>query len=98
MSEPTTAHIDVRYVADLARLQLEDGEIASATELLESILGYIDKLKELDVEGVEPMAHPIPMVNVLREDLSRDGLERDAVLANAPASVQNLIRVPNILD
>jgi aspartyl-tRNA(Asn)/glutamyl-tRNA(Gln) amidotransferase subunit C len=98
MTESASTHIDVRYVAKLARLHLEEDEVASATQLLDGVLGYIDKLRELDVDGVEPMAHPIPMVNVFREDVARDGLDRDEVLANAPASVQNLVRVPNILD
>lgn len=93
-----TDHIDVAYVAKLARLHLTEAEVADATRQLEQVLTYMDQLKELDVEGVEPMAHAMPIVNVLRNDVPREGLDRDEVLANAPASVQKLVRVPNILD
>lgn len=96
--QESTEHIDVRYVANLARLELTEEEVEGFQKDLDSILGYIDALKEVDVEGVEPMMHAVPMQNVMREDVRGETIDREAMLANAPATVQNLVRVPNILD
>ena len=69
MSE--THHIDVSYVAHLARLKLNTEEIALFDEQLAHIVGYIDQLSELNVDEVEPMAHAVDVVNVLREGRTR---------------------------
>ncbi|MDB4438526.1 Asp-tRNA(Asn)/Glu-tRNA(Gln) amidotransferase subunit GatC, partial [bacterium] len=55
------SHIDVRYVANLARINLSDEEVTRYSSQLEDIMGYIEKLGEVDVEGIEPSAHPIEM-------------------------------------
>ncbi len=67
------------------------------TEELGSILGYANEIAALDLTGVPPTAHPLPLVNVLREDVVRQSVDRAEVLANAPAAQDNRFRVPKIL-
>ena len=90
--------IDVEHVARLARLALSDAEKARMRAELAAILRYIDKLRELDVEGVEPTSHALPLVNVMREDEARPCLPRDETMANAPDRVGDLFRVPRIIE
>jgi aspartyl-tRNA(Asn)/glutamyl-tRNA(Gln) amidotransferase subunit C len=90
--------IDVKYVAHLARLQLTTEEEQQFGEQLAHILGYVEKLKELDVTGVEPTAHPIPLVNVTRADEVRPSLSHEAALRNAPAEANGLFMVPKIVE
>ena len=80
-----------------ARLALTEDEITSLTGELGAILDYAAEVSALDTEGVEPTAHPIPLVNVLRADTVRAGLDRDEVLAAAPAVEDGRFRVPRIL-
>ena len=88
----------VREIAELARLELTDEQVERFAGQLGAVIEYIDRLKELDVEGVEPMAHAVELTNVLREDAARDGQGVDATLANAP-SVKVSIELPHyILD
>ena len=90
--------IDIRYVAELARLEIPDGQAAALQKDLENIVAYIAELGELDLTGVEPTAHAAPLSNVWREDVSRESFPRDVMLANAPATVDGeLIRVPQVL-
>ena len=97
---PDLAHVDVRYIADLARLELTDAEVARFESELDDILDYVDQLRELDVEGVEPTAHAMPRTHVMRDDeVSGRSLERDRVLANAPAVVgATCVRVPVVIE
>lgn len=90
--------IDVAYVAALARLELTDEEQERFGAQLAGILDYIATLKEIDVEGIEPTAHPAPVLDRMREDVARDGLEREDVLQNAPDSARDQIRVPKVVD
>ncbi len=90
--------IDVKYVAHLARIGLTPDEEATMSARLAGILGYIEKLKELDVTGVEPTAHAVPMVNVLRPDVVCPSLPHEAALANAPAQANGLFLVPKIVE
>jgi len=90
--------IDVDHVARLARLALSDAEKTRMRTELAAILRYIDKLRELSVEGVEPTSHAVPLVNVMREDQPRPCLSRDAMMANAPDPVGDLFRVPRIIE
>jgi len=90
--------IDIRYVAHLARLHLTPDEEKKLGAQLGGILGYIEKLKELDVTGVEPTAHAVPMVNVTRADEIRPSLPHDAALRNAPAKANGLFIVPKIVE
>lgn len=92
------ADIDVRYVAHLARLALTPEEEIKIGAQLKDVLGYIEKLKEVDVSGVEPTAHPFPMVNVTRPDEDRPSLPHDEALRNAPAQASGLFIVPKIIE
>jgi aspartyl-tRNA(Asn)/glutamyl-tRNA(Gln) amidotransferase subunit C len=92
------AEIDVRYVAHLARLALTPEEEQKIGAQLGSVLGYIEKLKEVDVTGVEPTAHAFPMVNVTRPDEVRPSLSREDAMRNAPAQANGLFIVPKIVE
>jgi aspartyl-tRNA(Asn)/glutamyl-tRNA(Gln) amidotransferase subunit C len=90
--------IDVKYVAHLARLALSPEEEQKIGAQLASVLEYIEKLKEVDVSGVEPTAHAFPRVNVTRPDEVRPGLSHDEALRNAPAQSNGLFLVPKIVE
>ena len=92
------AEIDIKYVAHLARLHLTPDEEKKLGAQLGGILGYIEKLKELDVTGVEPTAHAVPLVNVTRPDEVRPSLPHDEALRNAPAQANGLFLVPKIVE
>lgn len=89
---------EVRHVARLARLSLTDEELERMRQQLDAILAYIDKLRELDVEGVEPTAHAVPLVNVMRDDELAPSLSQEAALANAPDRAGEFFRVPRIIE
>ena len=89
---------EVEQVARLARLHLSDEELERMREQLDAILAYIDKLRELDVEGVEPTSHAVPMVNVMRDDELGACLPQEAALANAPDRAGEFFRVPRIIE
>ena len=88
---------DVEHVAQLARLALTEAELVALTGELAAILEHAAQVSALDTEGVEPTAHPLPVVNVARPDEVRPGVDRDEVLANAPAVEDGRFRVPRIL-
>lgn len=92
------AQFDVKYIAHLARLQLTPEEEKKLGAQLGGILGYIEKLKELDVTGVEPTAHAVPMTNVTRPDEVRPSLPHDDAMRNAPAQTNGLFIVPKIVE
>jgi aspartyl-tRNA(Asn)/glutamyl-tRNA(Gln) amidotransferase subunit C len=88
----------VRKVAKLARLDLNDSEIEQFTGQLSAIIEYVEKMNELDTENVEPLAHCLPINNCLREDVIKQSLGTEATLANAPARDGEFFKVPKILD
>jgi aspartyl-tRNA(Asn)/glutamyl-tRNA(Gln) amidotransferase subunit C len=90
--------IDVKYVAHLARLSLSPDEEKTIGEQLGHILSYIEKLKEVDVAGVEPTAHAFPLVNVTRPDEVRPSLSQADALRNAPSQANGLFIVPKIVE
>jgi aspartyl-tRNA(Asn)/glutamyl-tRNA(Gln) amidotransferase subunit C len=90
--------IDVKYVAHLARLALTPAEEQKIGAQLGNILGYIEKLKELDVSAVEPTAHAVPMTNVTRPDELQPSLPVEEALRNAPARANGLFLVPKIVE
>jgi len=92
------AEIDIKYVAHLARIALTADEEKKLASQLGNILGYIEKLRELDVTNVEPTAHAIPMVNVTRADEVRESLPLDEAMRNAPAKANGLFIVPKIVE
>ncbi|MBE2205043.1 MAG: Asp-tRNA(Asn)/Glu-tRNA(Gln) amidotransferase subunit GatC [Chthoniobacterales bacterium] len=95
MSSP---NLDVRDVARLARIELTDKETDTFQSQLGSVLEYVEQLGKLDLTGVEPTAHANPIFNVFREDAVEPGLRREAVLANAPQSANNLVLVTKVLE
>lgn len=92
------AEIDINYVAHLARIALSPDEAAKLGAQLGNILGYIEKLNQVDVSGVEPTAHPFPLVNVTRPDQALPSLSNEDALRNAPAAANGLIIVPKIVE
>ena len=88
---------DVEHVARLARLALSESEIEQFTVQLGQILEHAARVEALDTSAVPPTSHPIPLANVMRPDLPRPGLNRDDVLAMAPAAEDGRFRVPRIL-
>jgi len=93
-----TGDFDVHYVAHLARLSLTPEEEQQLGAQLGDILGYIEKLKEVDVSGVEPTAHAFPLVNVARRDEARPSLPHEEALRNAPQKGGGLFTVPKIVE
>jgi aspartyl-tRNA(Asn)/glutamyl-tRNA(Gln) amidotransferase subunit C len=93
-----SAELDVKYVAHLARLALTPDEEKKLGAQLGNILGYIEKLRELDVSGVEPTAHAVPMVNVTRADEIRPSLPHEDALRNAPKQANGLFIVPKVVE
>jgi aspartyl-tRNA(Asn)/glutamyl-tRNA(Gln) amidotransferase subunit C len=93
MSQPA---IDVRYVANLARLELSDEEIAIFQPQLEKILGHVETLTALNVDGIES-ADSTPLFGRMRDDIPHESLEPAAVLRNAPDQAQGQIRVPKVV-
>lgn len=90
--------IDVKYVAQLARLSLTADEEQQIGAQLGHVLGYIEKLKEVDVAGVEPTAHAFPLVNVTRPDEIRPSMSHEDAMRNAPAQANGLFLVPKIVE
>jgi aspartyl-tRNA(Asn)/glutamyl-tRNA(Gln) amidotransferase subunit C len=89
---------DVEYVAKLARLEVTNQEKEKFTAQLNDILGYIDKLNELDTKGVAPMSHAIAVTNAFREDKVLESLGTEKALANAPDARGEFFRVPKVID
>lgn len=89
---------DVQYTANLARLELTDEELENLTKQMDSILTYMNKLNEMDTEGVEPLSHVLLLKNVYREDKIRLSLPVEEVLQNAPQSENKLFKVPKVIE
>jgi aspartyl-tRNA(Asn)/glutamyl-tRNA(Gln) amidotransferase subunit C len=91
---------DVEHVARLARLSLSEEEKNRFTSQLDSILGYVEKLKAYKTEGVPPTAHPWPVINVWREDHSErlQGVTRDELLQNAPDKEGPFFKVKKVIE
>jgi aspartyl-tRNA(Asn)/glutamyl-tRNA(Gln) amidotransferase subunit C len=90
--------VDVAYVAHLARLHLTPQEVAQFQSQLGQVLEYVRILSEVDIRGVEPTAHAIPVHNVFRADEPRPGLDHDEAMNNAPAQKSGQFYVPKILE
>jgi aspartyl-tRNA(Asn)/glutamyl-tRNA(Gln) amidotransferase subunit C len=88
---------DAAYVARLARIALSDEELDTFAVQLAAVLDHAAEVAALDTSSVEPTAHPIPLVNVLRPDEPQPSLDREEVLAQAPASESDRFKVPRIL-
>jgi aspartyl-tRNA(Asn)/glutamyl-tRNA(Gln) amidotransferase subunit C len=88
---------DVLYVADLARLELDEASIDAFAEQIANILEYVDMLKRVDTAGVSPTSHAISLTNAFRDDEQKEHLERDLALANAPEKEDGNFIVPKVV-
>lgn len=95
MNQP---QIDVAYIARLASLHLTDEEVERFSADLNKVLSYVDQLQSYDVEGIEPMYHPLPTMDVMRKDVVLPGLSTEEALANAPQKASEQIRVPKVVE
>lgn len=89
---------NIEYVAHLARIKLTDEEKTKFGAQLTTILNYMEKLRELDVTGVEPTSHPMPLLNVMRPDEPQPGLAHAEAMQNAPLANNDLFIVPKIVE
>ncbi len=88
---------EVLYVADLARLDLDEASIEAFAEQIANILEYVDMLNQVDTEGINPTSHAISLTNAFREDEEKGHLEREQVLANAPEKEDGSFIVPKVV-
>lgn len=98
MPTPPNDDFNVKYVANLARIHLTPEEEEKFGAQLKHVLGYIEKLRELDVANVEPTAHAVPLVNVTRRDEIRPSMSHEDALRNAPSKTNGLFLVPKIVE
>ena len=87
---------DVEHVAKLARLELTENEKEKFTKQLGDVLKHVDAMNEVDTSNVEPMAHAIDFVNVMREDVPNQEISKDALMSNAPDEENGFFKVPKI--
>jgi aspartyl-tRNA(Asn)/glutamyl-tRNA(Gln) amidotransferase subunit C len=102
MEEEMMAHMiddaTIEYVGILAQLKLDQTEKEAAKNDMGRMLDYIDKLNELDTDGVEPMSHVFPVHNVFREDVVENGDDRENILKNAPERKDGAFKVPKTVE
>jgi len=89
---------DVKHIATLARLKFDDQEAEKLKNDLNSILGYVDKLNELDTSNVEPTSHALDIYTVTRPDVTEPSLTNEDALANAPQSGNAHFKVPKVIE
>jgi len=91
--------VDISHIARLARLELTEAESNALRKEIPEILGYVQQLQEVDIEGVEPTAHAADIVNVMREDAIGSSQSLDLTMKNAPAVVEGeLFKVAKVVD
>ena len=89
---------EVEHVARLARLALSEDEVERMTGQLDAVLGYVEKLNELDTEGIVPTAHAVPMENAFRDDVVRESIGVEKAMANAPVARNGCFGVPKVIE
>ena len=89
---------DVKYIAQLSRLTVPETEMEKFTEQFNQILNYADILQKIDNAGIEPTAHVLPVSNVLREDVAKEGVTHEEALSNAPAVHNGGFKVPRVIE
>ncbi|HQB38001.1 MAG TPA: Asp-tRNA(Asn)/Glu-tRNA(Gln) amidotransferase subunit GatC [Deltaproteobacteria bacterium] len=89
---------DVVHVARLARLELADEEKTLFVSQMDAILGYVEKLKQLDTTGIQPTSHAVPIENAFRDDLVTPPISIDKALANAPERAGSFYKVPKVIE
>jgi aspartyl-tRNA(Asn)/glutamyl-tRNA(Gln) amidotransferase subunit C len=98
MTQPKISLSQVEHVARLARLELSAADKERMRRELDGILSYIDTLRALQTDGVEPTSHAVPLTNVMREDEPRPSVPQADMLANAPDPSGEFFRVPRIIE
>jgi len=88
---------DVAYIAELARLSFTEVEKEKMTSELNAILQYVEKLNEIDTDGVEPLSSIHDEVNVLRDDIRQESISNETALLNAPDKLDRFFRVPKVI-
>jgi aspartyl-tRNA(Asn)/glutamyl-tRNA(Gln) amidotransferase subunit C len=88
----------VEYVANLARIELQPKELEKLSQQLQGILDFIDKLKKLNIENIQPTSHILPINNVLRDDNLKESLSPEKALSNAPAKEGTFFVVPKVIE
>ncbi len=88
----------VKRIGSLARIRIEENEVASYQEELNAILGFVEQLNEVDVSGVEPMTSVAPMSLRRRDDVVSDGGYAEKIVGNAPLSEDNFFMVPKVVE
>ncbi|MCB1226852.1 MAG: Asp-tRNA(Asn)/Glu-tRNA(Gln) amidotransferase subunit GatC [Verrucomicrobiales bacterium] len=94
----STHAIDIHRVATLARLELTEDEATRYQQQLDRVLDYMDTLRSLDLEGVEPTSHALPVCDVVRADGDRPSFTQDEALANAPRRVMDQFQIPKVIE
>jgi len=89
---------DVKKIASLAKLSYAESDLAKIAKELDAIVGYVEQLKELNVEDIEPTSHVLELVNVLREDIASPWLTSEEALGNAPAQKLGYFSVPKVVQ
>jgi aspartyl-tRNA(Asn)/glutamyl-tRNA(Gln) amidotransferase subunit C len=93
-----TSDLDVAYVAKLARINLTEDEAKIFQKQLDDVLNYVEKLRQVDVTGIDAAAHALPVFNVFREDSARDWFTVEQALSNAPRQANGLFVVPKVVE
>jgi aspartyl-tRNA(Asn)/glutamyl-tRNA(Gln) amidotransferase subunit C len=88
---------EVRYVAHLARLDLDEESTDKFAGQIDEILGYVEKLNQVDTKGIKPTSHAISLTNAFRDDEKREPIERELAMANAPEEEDGLFVVPKVV-
>ncbi|MCR4435839.1 MAG: Asp-tRNA(Asn)/Glu-tRNA(Gln) amidotransferase subunit GatC [Clostridiales bacterium] len=88
----------IEHVADLARLNLTESEKQKLTSEMANIIGYVDKLNQLDTTNVPPTSHVKPISNIFREDVVKESFDREKILSNAPSRDNGCFKVPKVVE
>lgn len=89
---------EIKKIALLSRLEVREEHMTHMEKELNDILTYVAELNELDLDGVEPMAHAVPLQNVWREDVRKPSLDHDLALSNAPEAEDGYFKVPRVVQ
>ena len=93
-----SSDLDVAYVARLARINLTEDEAKIFQKQLDNVLKYVEKLRQVEVTGIDAAAHALPVFNVFRDDVPRDWLTAEQALSNAPRQAKGLFVVPKVVE
>lgn len=89
---------DVKHIADLAKLKIEDSELDEYLDHLNKIIEYVDKLNELDTNNIEPLINPVEGSNVFRGDIVKSSVSTEEALKNSPQKDDKYFKVPRVID